>query len=221
MNKWPRQSGSLTPTVLQSLGCQGLAVPGACCSHHAIGHWLNGAGTNPPSPSSKQGVQVQAPLLESHLLFCQVWTSHSHSAAEACISSIEFSSSLAWNTSIAPMFLFFNMRHQHSPKWFHISCCCTAPKPPDAALVPPCCGSFSYMSGRGADRLCSEPRAVSVLHMGQAQCWLWAVSSSWLGWVSCSAPKCANNLEGWACSQALRHKPGCLTKWKLCNVLPG
>lgn len=65
--------------------------------------------------------------------------------------------------------------------------------------------------------------------MGHAQCWLWAVSSSRLGWVSCSAPKwcwdCASNLMGWtawACSQALRHKPGCLAKWKwwLCNVLP-
>lgn len=122
MNKWPRQSGSLTPMVLQSLGCQGLAVPGACCSHHAFEHWSNVAGTNPPPPSSKQGVQVQAPLLQRHLLCCQVWTSHSPSAAEACISSIEPPSSPAWNTNVAPMFLFFNKWHQHSPKWCHISC---------------------------------------------------------------------------------------------------
>lgn len=78
-----RQSGSLTPMVLQSLGCQGLAVPSACSCRHAFWTLIKWSRNKPPSPSSKQGVQVQAPLLERHLLCCQVWTSHSHSAAEA------------------------------------------------------------------------------------------------------------------------------------------
>lgn len=64
------------------------------------------------------------------------------------------------------MFLFFNTCHQHSSKWFHISCHCIAPQPPGAPLVAPRNGSFSYMSSHGAARLSCELRAVAVLAHG-------------------------------------------------------
>lgn len=163
-NQWTSDPDSQVHSlqrVLQSSGCQGLAVPGACCSQRAFEHQLNGAGTNPPSPSSKQGVQVQAPLSERLLLCCQVWTSHSHSAAEAAFPALN--SPAAWPET--QQLLQSSSSLTRSQKWFQISCHRTAPKPPDAPLVPPGNG-FSYMSSCGAAKLSSEPGSVSVLAHG-------------------------------------------------------
>lgn len=90
------------------------------------------------------------------------------------------------------------MCHQHSPKWFQISHHCTAPKPPDAPLVPPHIG-FSYMSSHGAARLSSETRG--CVYSGtwgtpSAGCELCPADA----WVSYPAPKwcwdCATQLTG-------------------------